>query len=216
MNIHHYYTVKPCITQAWKNAIRHRMQRKGRGTMAFGYAFLCGFQGAKGYIRETDGIRTVSVRGMKPGETCVLYVFIDKEADICDQKTADSDGHATLETARSGPLFVTQNETVRLWEGNDDAYLRACEFLVSHSHASMDNFQKETIKRKEEAPAANEAETNMDSWVFEPAIPDEKENFPQENISPAGKVEQEPDYTLRAPGKGEPVDTLPERNHTMY
>ena len=179
--------------------------------MAFGYTFLCGRQGAEGFIQETEGKRSVSVRGMRQGETCCLYALAENGAEICDQKPANQDGHTTLETARPGPLFVAQMEAVRLWEGDDDVYLRACSILSSGCTGSEEKWQKEAAQKDEKTLPQEEASSEMNSAVFAPAIPNEKENFPQENFSPTGKEEREPNYTLRAPGNGEPVDALPER-----
>ena len=183
--------------------------------MTFGYSFLCGSHGADGYIRTTEGKRYVSVRGMKPGEPCVLYAFIDHGADICGQASADSDGHAALETTRSGPLFVVQRGMVCLWEGDDNNYLRACSFLSSPNTNPKESLQEEAIQN-EKALTHEEALPKTDLANSVIAFREEKENVPQENISPAGKDEQNRAYPLRAPGNGEPVDALPERRYIRY
>ena len=97
--------------------------------MAFGYSFLCGRQGAEGYIRDTNGKRSVIARGMMPGQTCFLYAVTENGITVYDRKTADAGGNAEFLAKGPGNLFIADGNAVRLWETDDSVYLRACAFL---------------------------------------------------------------------------------------
>ena len=184
--------------------------------MTFGYSMLCGRLGAEGYIRASDGKRSVSARGMQPGETCILYALTGNGAEICDRKTADFDGHAMLETQKNGSLFVCQNDAVRLWEADDDIYLRACAYLASQRFSAEDHLPEETEDKKESAQEQETPTEEMDGLSADSVFSETEKAFPQEEASPAGKEDENPVYTLRAPTSGEPVDALPERNPYDY
>ena len=118
--------------------------------MGFGYAFMRGQKGAEGIVREAAGKRTVQARGLTPGETCAAYVLEKDGARECARAVADQAGQCRLAVALPGPLFVSANGRVRLWEGGDETYLRACAFLDA---------QKPSLPARKE-PAAPETPPN--------------------------------------------------------
>ena len=207
--------------------------------MAFGYDMLTGRQGASGYCRKVEGKTEIHARGLEQGESCALYELLPGCAEKRDEKTADGNGQAVF-TCRSGDaFFVASKGRVRLWQGGEENYLRACEWM-----------QKEKTK-KEETPKSISPETSIAPHAVETEetikeepktaqniltrdleeiqrseITEDREKIPEELPSPTimtekdetGKMElaeepvpsaPEPSYTLRSPGDGEPVDALP-------
>ena len=207
--------------------------------MAFGYDMLTGRQGASGYCRKVEGKTEIHARGLEQGESCALYELLPGCAEKRDEKTADGNGQAVF-TCRSGDaFFVASKGRVRLWQGGEENYLRACEWM-----------QKKKTK-KEETPkgispetsiaphAAEKEETNKEKQKTAQNIltrdleeiqrsgkSEDREKKPEELPSPTITTEKdetekmesagepvpsapEPSYTLRSPGDGEPVDALP-------
>ena len=171
--------------------------------MAFGYTLLRGKREAAGYIQKTGGKRTVFVRGMKPDENCGLYVLTENGAALCTQKTAGPGGQVQLETDGAGTLFVAADGGVRLWEGDDEAFLRACAYLEAQ-RKTVPSFSREKQTEKREDTQKEGVDERTEQKNTENS-PQKKEGTPQT----AGK--EGPLYALRAPGRGEPVDALPER-----
>jgi len=175
--------------------------------MAFGYALLSGRRGAEGYARQDGRKRRVLIRGLKPNEACALYGLTLDGAALCCRGNADGEGRAELCADRPGALFVEAGGEARLWEGDDGVFLRAAAFLSSLPENPDENKREDEEKAKivdlpSEAANAEEAQAAPEMERREAA------KIPRD-ASPAGK---EPAYTLRAPGSGEPVDTLPERD----
>ncbi len=206
--------------------------------MTFGYDMLNGRQGASGYCRKAGEKTEIHARGLKVGESCVLYELLPDRAEKRDEQTADANGQAVFSFAGGNAVFVTAGGKVRLWQGGEENYLRACEWI-----------QKEKTK-KEETPKGISPESNMEPPVIETEEsiseePEAAENIlrrdleeiqipiPAEEMNGQVQVkseenqtitnteendkgekhleeEQTPTYTLRSPGDGEPVDTLPD------
>ncbi len=190
--------------------------------MAFCYALLKGRGGAGGYIREEGNQREVSVRDLPPGACCTLYVNQNGEYRLCGTETADGCGNARWKAPKEGALFLTSGDKVLLWDGGDEAYLRASAWLDSQSResAEKDEPEKENnqeIPQKAEALSAETLEACMvcaqdnddrretPPYPFESRVPPHTENRQSKEYPP------EQAYTLRPAGTGEPVDTLPER-----
>ena len=149
--------------------------------MAFGYALLRGRDGASGCVRTADGKRSVSLRGLKPGESCAFYTMEENTVTRRGEARADQTGQANLKYQGSGPLFVSAGGRVRLWEGGEENYLRAAAFLREEERKNQNVPPSEPKKEKEFAP-------------------------PQERSEMHAKKET---WSLRKPGPGEPVDALP-------
>lgn len=206
--------------------------------MTFGYDMLNGRQGASGYCRKAGEKTEIHARGLKVGESCVLYELLPDRAEKRREQTADANGQAVFSFAGGNAVFVTAGGKVRLWQGGEENYLRACEWM-----------QKEKIKKEEtlksispettiEPPAAETeeairkepeaAENILRRELEEIQIPipaeakkEQTQLKTEENQTPTNPEEndegekhldeeQAPAYTLRSPGAGEPVDTLPD------
>ena len=155
--------------------------------MGFGYAIMKGQTGMEGIIRETAGKRTVQARGLPAGETCALYALTGDGAENCAEAAADRSGLCRLTAAGGGPLFAVVGGKVRLWEGGDETYLRACGFVQGRS-----------------APPSEEADARRNA----PDALAKAEAPIKEQAEPT--ADGEPAYTLRPAGTGENVDALPE------
>ena len=207
--------------------------------MAFGYDLLTGRQGASGYCRKLGEKTEIHARGLESGESCALYELLPGCAEKRDEKTADGNGQAVF-TCRSGDaFFVASKGRVRLWQGGEENYLRACEWM-----------QKEKTK-KEETPKSISSETSIAPPAAETEEPvkkglkaardfltrdleeiqrvgktEDREKIPEELPSPTITIEKdktekkesaresvpsapEPSYTLRSPSANDPVDALP-------
>ena len=206
--------------------------------MTFGYDMLNGRQGASGYCRKAGEKTEIHARGLKVGESCALYELLPDRAEKRDEKSADANGQAVFSFAGGNAVFVTAGGKVRLWQGGEENYLRACEWI-----------QKEKTK-KEETPKGISTETTIEPSAAETEEsiseePEAAENIlardleeiqipihaeakkeqtqlkTEENQTPTNpeekdEVEKHLDeeqaltYTLRSPGDGEPVDALPD------
>ena len=165
--------------------------------MAFGYALLKGRSGAAGYARESGGQREISIRNVRPGTACSLYTVQSGEYRLWGTETADGGGNVHWTAPKEGALLIAEENKVLLWDGGDDAFLQASAWLEKHS--------QRTIKPEpEEIPEAKEEARYTSPFVYTPASEPEKTRVVKE--SPPERA-----YTLRPAGKGEPVDTLPER-----
>ncbi len=186
--------------------------------MAFGYALLKGRAGAVGYVRENVGQREVAARDLPPGASCSLYAVHDGEYKLCGIKTTDSSGSAKWTAPGEGGLFLTDGDKVLLWDGGDEAFLRANAWVNRQRRSNSGNLtpEKEDIPEGQELPAetlaactvpAQERAEQVEalSYPFERLQLSMKENT-QTKESPPERA-----YTLRPAGRGEPVDTLPER-----
>jgi len=186
--------------------------------MAIGYDILNGRQGASGYCRETGGQTELHARGLRPGDSCALYELLPDHAKMREEQTADGNGQAVF-TCRSGnALFVTANGRVRLWQGGEENYLRACDWLKreqSKTGETLPSISPEQIKEtekptKEESDAAQNI-LARDLEEIQIPITAAEHHQPEEPATAEKQVPAapEPAYTLRAPGAGEPVDALP-------
>ena len=172
--------------------------------MAFGYALLSGRRGAAGFARQDGKNRRVSVRGLQAGERCALYALTREGAALCCRESADAEGRAELQAACPGDLFMEADGEVRLWEGDDGVYLRACAYLSAQAHDGVANEEGRQEQNPLERAQEQEKEQNTET-----AAEPKAEKIPREE--PLAGQEPELIYTLRSPGTGEPVDTLPER-----
>ncbi len=184
--------------------------------MAFGYALLKGRGKAAGYVRETGGKREVSVRDLPPFASCCLYAAGESGYQPCGNVTADGGGNAKWTAAKGGALFVSSGNKVLLWEGGDEAFLRACAWLNGQGRSEKGKSEPEAEEKKEEPPEER-METRADS-ENDPAYGEAAPVYPFERGRPSfpegGQMKENPPeraYSLRPAGKGEPVDTLPER-----
>ncbi len=190
--------------------------------MAFGYALLKGRRGAAGYARDNGGQREVSARGLPPCASCSLYAVREGEYRLCGTKTADSGGSAAWTAPREGGLFLTDGDQVLLWDGGDEAFLRASAWLNRQrsGNAAKTAPEKEDIRETPRKGSELSAETlaacavpAQDRAGQAAALPDPPKREPPSVMENAQKKESPPEraYTLRPAGTGEPVDTLPER-----
>ena len=196
--------------------------------MAFGYTLLKGRGGTSGHIRETDGKREISVRGLPPGSPCALYAWEDGVGVPQDERKTDGDGNARLTAVSPGRVFVAAAGRVMLWEGEEDAYLAASAWLKQQNKRPEE--KKELKNPAQEKPdaahdspeekKAPEAEKPSDILLAETALlrdaaqpAKEREAAPSPPSSCQQEKETPPEqaYTLRPAGTGEPVDALPER-----
>ncbi|MBR0406708.1 MAG: hypothetical protein IJI53_01590 [Clostridia bacterium] len=184
--------------------------------MAFAYEIMRGRRGASGHCQETAGKTAVHGRGFNPGETCVLYALTREGAEKRDETQADGNGHVML-TGRSGhSFFVVSEGGVRLWQGGEDNYLRAAEWLKKERRKAREEQRAPAIIEPEEARKI--LAKDLEEIQTPPAKEEEKEEAESEAAEPmeqtatqeTSKPESEPPYTLRPAGSGEPVDTLPE------
>ena len=190
--------------------------------MGFCYALLKGRGGAGGYIRENGGQREVSARDLPPGACCALYVIREGECRLCGSETADSSGNAQWTAPKEGTLFLTSGDKVLLWDGGDEAFLRASAWLDSQKtqNTKKREPEKENQPKTPQKTEALSAETLAACKVCAQDTVDQGETpvYPFENRQPSHTgntqtTENPPEqaYSLRPAGKGEPVDTLPER-----
>ena len=187
----------------------------------FGYEILRGKHGAAGHFMESDGNAVIRARGLKPGETCVLYALSENRGEKRAEASADGNGQAVLTGKCEKPFFVAADGKVLLWQGGESNYLRASEWLKREQAAGKKN---KNAPNQPEPPLieAEEAQTILKKDLNEnqtatltDETPKEKrktaEPQNEENVAEKGKAYQpEPPYALRSPGGGEPVDTLPE------
>ena len=177
--------------------------------VAFGYEILRGRQGVTGHCRETEGKTVVQARGFQPGERCVLYALMNGSAEMRDEQTADGNGQAVLTGAGGGPVFVASGNKVLLWQGGEENYLRACDWIKR--------------EQKKTGETQNDASPDHDGILSEPAAAEPEdaqrilvrdlEEIQMEPVKPESVPEPsdtEPSYTLRPAGTGEPVDALPD------
>lgn len=207
--------------------------------MAFGYDLLTGRQGASGYCRKVGEKNEIHARGLEPGENCAVYELLPGRAEKRDEKTADGNGQAVFTCRGGNAFFVASKGRVRLWQGGEENYLRACEWMQKEK-TKKEETQKSISSETSIAPPAAETEEtikeepkaaqNILTWDLEEIqrseITEDREKMPEELPSPTitteidetGKMESagepvpsapEPSYTLRSPGAGEPVDALP-------
>lgn len=167
--------------------------------MAFGYEILRGRQGVTGHCREANGKTVVQARGFQPGESCVLFSLMNDHAEKRDEQPADGKGQAVLTCAGGGPVFVASGNKVLLWQGGEENYLRACDW--------MKRGQKKTGETRKDASPDNDNQQPEPEDMQKILARDLEEI----QLEPA-KTESipEPSYTLRPAGTGEPVDTLPD------
>ena len=111
--------------------------------MTFGYDMLNGRQGASGYCRKAGEKTEIHARGLKVGESCVLYELLPDGAEKRDEQTADANGQTVFSFAGGNAVFVTAGGKVRLWQGGEENYLRACEWI------QREKMKKEKIKKEE-------------------------------------------------------------------
>ena len=178
--------------------------------MGFGYALMRGQKGMEGYIRQTEGKREVSVRGAAPGAECALYAISENGGGLCGKARADQSGQCCLHASQPGRLFVAVAGQVRLWEGGDEDYLRACGFLRDAEES------RPTPPAAEEPPLAAATAAQKETPEEKTGREPEKQDLSPEEEEAAKTVARkrdagEPEYTLRPPGDGEPVDALPGR-----
>ena len=206
--------------------------------MTFGYDMLNGRQGASGYCRKAGEKTEIHARGLKVGESCVLYELLPDRAEKRDEQTADANGQAVFSFAGGNAVFVTAGGKVRLWQGGEENYLRACEWIQKEktkkeetqrsisSDTTIEPLAAETEEYISEEPEAAENILRRDLEEIQIPIPAEakKEQTQlktEENQTPTNPEEMDktekileeeptPTYTLRSPGAGEPVDALPD------
>ena len=205
--------------------------------MTFGYDMLNGRQGASGYCRKAGEKTEIHARGLKVGESCVLYELLPDGAEKRDEQTADANGQTVFSFAGGNAVFVTAGGKVRLWQGGEENYLRACEWIQKEKtkkeetqrsispDTTIEPLAAETEEYISEEPEA--AENILRRELEEIQIPihaEEKKEQAQlkteENQTTTNteetdegekhlEEEQTPTYTLRSLGDGEPVDALP-------
>ena len=206
--------------------------------MTFGYDMLNGRQGASGYRREAGGKTEIHIRGFKPGESCALYELLPDCAEKHDEQTADANGQTVFSFAGGNAVFVTAGGKVRLWQGGEENYLRACEWIQKEKtkkeetqrsispETTIEPSAAETEESISEEPEAAENILRRDLEEIQIPIPAEEKNGQvqvkseenqtitntEENDEGEKHLEEEqtPTYTLRSPGAGEPVDALPD------
>ena len=169
--------------------------------MAFGYGLLRGRQGAEGYIRETDGKKIITARHLSPGREYALYALLEGSARRCCVRQADGAGDWQGESRWSAPCFLADETGVKLWEGDEEDYLRACACLGAMGAAPR---PPQTAPSGQEAPALLPRPSGAESREEKGAKPSPAEEPPlpvQKQSAPA--------YRLRPPGEGEAVDGLP-------
>ena len=171
--------------------------------VAFGYEILRGKHGAAGHCREADGKTIVQARGFQPGESCILFALMNDHAEKRDEQTADGNGQAVLTCAGGGPVFVASGDKVLLWQGGEENYLRACDWIKRG--------QKKTGETRKDAPPDNNNQQpepeNPQSILARDLEEIQMEPVKAESVPEA--PDTEPPYTLRPAGTGEPVDALP-------
>ena len=181
--------------------------------MAFGYALLKGCGGAAGYVRENGGVRSVTARDLPPFAVCELYAADENGYRLCGTETTDGDGRGQWTAPEAGALFLASRDRVLLWDGGDEAFLRASEWLSSQKKRNGETEPEETGPQE-----GLTAETLEACGVPAREKPDPKPAYPFERALPShpesGQAKENPPeraYFLRPAGKGEPVDTLPDR-----
>ncbi len=186
--------------------------------VAFGYEILHGRQGVTGHCRDTEGKTVVQARGFQPGERCVLYALMNGSAEMRDEQTADGNGQAVLTGMGGGPVFVASGGKVLLWQGGEENYLRACEWMKrgqkktgetqNDASPEHDGKQPETTTVQPE-DARNILARDLEEIQMEPVKPESVLDVPETEEKSAPPASETP-YTLRPAGTGEPVDALPD------
>ena len=188
--------------------------------MAFCYALLKGRGGAGGYIRETGNQREVTGRDLPSGAACALYVIRENECRLCGTETTDVSGSAKWTAPKEGTLFLASGKKVLLWDGGDEAFLRASAWLDSQDQKKAEKPEKEAAPeaaaKKEELPeetlaACTVCAKEKTDQAAEPVYPFERDLPSHSEDQQTKESPPEQAYTLRPAGDGEPVDTLPER-----
>ena len=210
--------------------------------MAFGYSLMKGRSGASGYIRETGDQREVSVRDVVPGTVCTLYRQKGNEWEFIGNETAGSGG-AKWTVAKEGSVFLAADNKVLLWEGGDEAFLLANEWLKKQIDRNKEKCKEEEMPEVKEAvleepaqTAGNSLETGTEETKQTEVYKEQEQTKVQSGTKQRKQTkvcsdppekqtsdyaesqtkENPPEraYTLRPAGKGEPVDTLTERWET--
>ena len=207
--------------------------------MAFGYDMLTGRQGASGYCRKVEGKTEIHARGLESGEICAVYELLPGRAEKRDEKTADGNGQIVFTCQSGNAFFVASKGRVRLWQGGEENYLRACEWMQKEK-TKKEETQKSISSETSIAPPAAETEETIKEEpkaaqnilardleeIQRSEITEDREKMPEELPSPTITIEKdktekkesaresvpsasEPSYTLRSPGAGDPVDALP-------
>ena len=192
-------------------------EKKGVDSMAFGYALLKGRAGAMGYVRENGSQREISARDLPPNASCSLYAVQEEEYRLCGTKTTDSGGSAKWTAPKEGHLILAEGDKVLLWDGGDEAFLRASAWLKRQSkgHPAKPVQEKEGMPEAQALPpetlkACTFPAQDRGERALEHSYPFERQQPGKENAQ-AKESPPERAYTLRPAGTGEPVDTLPER-----
>ncbi|MBR3107936.1 MAG: hypothetical protein IKH30_12300 [Clostridia bacterium] len=166
--------------------------------MAFGFEILHGRGGAAGHCRELGEKKEIHIRGLAPGKQCILYALLDDGAEKLDEQTADGNGQAMLTGNGGFPILVASDGRVLLWQGREENYLRASEWMKREQAKAGEAQQaasSEPISEQEEQPVTEQEDT---ARILARDL--EEIQLPPES---------EPSYALRSPGTGDPVDTLP-------
>ena len=184
--------------------------------MAFGYALLKGCGGAVGYVRENGGVRSVTARDLPPFAACELYAAFEGGYRLCGTETADGGGRGQWTAPEEGALFLASGNKVLLWDGGDEAFLRASAWLKSQGQRNPGKTAPEETRTEAGLPAGTLEACGVPAR--EKPEPDPKPGYPFERAQPSrpesGQATENPPeraYFLRPAGKGEPVDTLPDR-----
>ncbi len=189
--------------------------------LAFGYMLLKGRGSASGYVRENGGQRDVTARDLPPYAQCELYAAGEEGFRLCGTEKADGSGNGQWTAPKEGALFLASGNQVLLWDGGDEAFLRAAAWLEGQRRRRAEGVKQErpAVPEKAEDQAELPAKT-----LEECALPAREQReqeplhdypflraLPSQPRKPDKENPPERAYFLRPAGKGEPVDTLPER-----
>ena len=203
--------------------------------MRFGYRLMRGRQGVSGHARAMGTSAALSVRGLSPGEPCVLYALGEREARMLETRRVDRDGRTQFMVQTDEPLFAVQNGRVVLWEDSPDAeeqFLLASGWIKGENEKKQLKTEGSASRLREQPPvisAARKPKTSKEEPPEEKTSASETERQDTEEITLAAELavhaeeivfhptkdnqpEQKNDpkrFSLRPAGSGEAVDALP-------